>query len=137
METQGAAMATRFLMGLAALACLSGPAAAQSFFNDFCNITSVNFQFERNQTLRTAQTFSGQGCTTSFTGGLSAKFDSISVTKRAQHLTITPTSNGFGFTVARKTAGYRGPDSYTLRLCGTSSAGGKGCVTITYDVTVQ
>jgi hypothetical protein len=122
----------------AALAtAFASPAMAQNFFNDFCSITSVNFQFERNQTLRTAQTFSGQGCTTSFTGGLAASFDSISVVKRAQHLTITPTSNGFGFTVARRTPGYRGPDSYTLRLCGTSSAGGKGCVTITYDVTVQ
>jgi hypothetical protein len=113
-----------------------GEARAQAAFDAPCAITGITFAFERNQTHRTVQTFSGQGCTTSFRGGLTASFDSISVVKRAQHLTITPTSNGFGFTVARRTANYRGPDSYTLRICGTG-AGGKGCVTITYDVTVQ
>ncbi|MGL4241945.1 MAG: hypothetical protein ACRCTI_12610 [Beijerinckiaceae bacterium] len=127
----------RIPAGVFACLWLSATAAgAQSFFNDFCSITPVNFQFERNQSLSTAQTFSGQGCTTSFRGDVTSSFEQISVTKRARHLTITPTSNGFGFTVARKTSGYTGPDSYTLRICGQSS-GKRGCVTITYDVTIR
>jgi hypothetical protein len=123
--------------GLAASLCLMhATGEAQVFFNDFCSITAVNFQFERNQTLRTAQTFSGRGCTSSFRGDISSSFDSISVVQRARHLTITPTSNGFGFSVERKTPNYRGSDSYTLKICG-KGGGGKGCVTITYDVTVN
>jgi hypothetical protein len=119
-------------------ACLSAapPAFAQAFLDQPCSITGITFAFEKNQTHRTVQTFSGQGCSASFGGGLSASFESIAVVKRAQHLTITPTSNGFGFTVARRTAAYVGPDSYTLKICGRGG-GGPGCVQITYDVTIR
>lgn len=111
-------------------------AAAQGFINNPCNITGITFAFELNQSHRTVQSFSGQGCSASFRGGLQSSYESIAVVKRAQHLTITPTSNGFGFTVMRKTASYRGPDSYTLRICGQNS-GRRGCVQITYDVTIN
>jgi hypothetical protein len=129
-------MTTRLLAALAALPSLTLPAAAQSFINTPCSITGITFAFEKNQTHRTVQTFSGAGCTASFGGGLNASFESIAVVKRAQHLSVTPTSNGFGFTVARRTTNYKGPDSYTLKICGQNS-GRKGCVTITYDVTVN
>jgi hypothetical protein len=123
---------------LAGAVCLAtaGPARAQVALDAPCSITGITFAFEKNQTHRTVQTFSGTGCATSFRGPLNSSFDSIAVVKRAQHLTITPTSNGFGFTVARRTANYKGPDSYTLKICG-KGGGGSGCVTITYDVTVQ
>jgi hypothetical protein len=121
---------------LAAGALSGGEAAAQAFINQPCNITGITFAFERNQTHRTVQRFTGQGCSTSFTGGLSARYESIAVVRRAQHLTITPSSNGFGFSVAKRTANYTGPDSYTLKICGVGG-GGRGCVTITYDVTIQ
>jgi hypothetical protein len=114
----------------------AGPTMAQAFLDQPCNITAITFDFALNQTHRTVQSFSGQGCSASFRGGLSASFDSISVVRRAKHLTITPTSNGFGFTVAKRTRDYRGPDSYTLRICGSNNSR-RGCVTITYDVTVQ
>lgn len=120
----------------AGLLLMAGEASAQQFINQPCNITGITFAFERNQTHRTVQRFSGQGCTASFTGGLSASYESIAVVRRAKHLTITPTSNGFGFTATKRTAQYTGPDSYTLKICGTGG-GGKGCVTITYDVTIQ
>jgi hypothetical protein len=137
----GSFMTQHSLSALAALQLLTPvllalPASAQDFINSRCSITGISFAFEKNQTHRTVQTFSGQGCTASFGGGLNASFDSIAVVKRAQHLTITPTSNGFGFTVARRTPGYKGPDSYTLKICG-AGRGGRGCVTITYDVTVN
>jgi hypothetical protein len=112
------------------------PAAAQAFLDQPCNITPITFDFARNQPYRTVQTLAGSGCTASFRGGLGASFESITVVRRAQNLTISPTSNGFGFTVAKRTRDYRGPDSYTLRICG-QSGGSKGCATITYDVTVQ
>lgn len=113
---------------------LATPTAAQDV-DQLCRITPVTFAFERNQVLRTTQQLSGAGCTTSFTGGFNTRYDSISVAKRAKHLTITPTSNGFGFTV-RKRGAFTGQDSYTLKTCGRG-AGGSGCVTITYDVTVR
>lgn len=125
------------MFGMAILIALSGsPATAQIFLDQPCSITGITFAFEQNQTHRTVQTFSGRGCTASFRGPLNSSYDSISVVRRAQHLTITPTSNGFGFTVARRTMNYTGPDSYTLRICG-QNAGRRGCVTITYDVTIN
>jgi hypothetical protein len=132
----GGSMTLRFLAAVAALPLLSLPATAQSFTNTPCSMTGITFAFEKNQTQRTVQTFSGAGCSASFRGGLGDSFESIAVVKRAQHLTITPTSNGFGFEVARRTSNYRGPDSYTLKICG-KGGGGRGCVTITYDVTVN
>jgi hypothetical protein len=125
---------------IAALAAASAvtvsTAQAQTFFNQQCRITGINFSFATGGNHRTVQTFSGDGCSTSFTGGLSASFESISVARRARHLTVLPTSNGFGFTVQRRTANYRGPDSYTLRICG-QDGGRRGCVEITYDVTIN
>jgi hypothetical protein len=115
--------------------CVQG-AAAQAFLEQPCIFTAITFDFSKNESYRSAQTFSGQGCTTSFRGGLRTSFESLSVVQRARHLAITPASNGFGFTVARRTAGYAGADSYTLKVCG-QSAGGRGCATITYDVTIR
>jgi hypothetical protein len=130
-------MPLRIMAATVAAALLSAsPAAAQAFLDQPCNITAITFDFALNQTHRTVQSFSGQGCSASFRGGLGASYESISVVRRAQHLAITPTSNGFGFTVAKRTRDYRGPDSYTLRICGRNN-GPRGCVTITYDVTVN
>jgi hypothetical protein len=130
-------MNLRSILTATILAASAQGAHAQAFLVDHpCNITGITFAFEQNQTHRTVQTFSGQGCTASFRGGLQSSYDSIAVVRRAKHLTIIPTSNGFGFTVARKTANYRGPDSYTLKICGQNS-GRRGCVQITYDVTIN
>lgn len=118
-----------------ALALLVPAGAFAQNVDQLCRITPVTFAFERNQVLTTTQQLTGDGCTTSFTGGLNVRYDSITVVRRARNLTITPTSNGFGFTVTKRGA-FKGQDSYTLKTCGRG-AGGSGCVTITYDVTVN
>jgi hypothetical protein len=124
------------LISMLFAASLLGPTQAKAQFLDQpCNITGITFDFALNQTHRTVQQLSGRGCSASFRGGLSSSFESISVVRRAQNLTVTPTSNGFGFTVAVRGA-FKGRDSYTLKICGQSN-GRKGCVTITYDVTVS
>ncbi len=120
----------------AAWLAAAGGADAQAFLDTPCNITGITFAFEQNQKHRTVQTFSGQGCSASFRGGANTTYESIAVIRQARHLTLTPTSNGFGFSVARRTVGYAGPDSYTLRVCG-SSGPRRGCVEITYDVTIR
>jgi hypothetical protein len=118
-----------------ALVLLGATQAQAQFLDQPCNITGITFDFALNQTHRTVQQLSGPGCSASFRGGLSASFESISVVRRARNLTVTPTSNGFGFTVAVR-GGFKGQDSYTLKICGQNN-GRKGCVTITYDVTVS
>jgi hypothetical protein len=125
----------RALVSIVFASVLLGATQANAQFLDQpCNITAITFDFALNQTHRTVQRLSGQGCSASFRGGLNASFESISVVRRASNLTVAPTSNGFGFTVAVR-GNFKGQDSYTLRICGQSN-GRKGCVTITYDVTV-
>jgi hypothetical protein len=120
----------------AAVLSLACPALAQDHVNQPCRITAITFSFAQGGNHRTVQGFSGDGCSTSFTGGLNSTYESISVVARPRHLTITPTSNGFGFTVARRTRAFKGKDSYTMRICGRNPRG-SGCVRITYDVTID
>ncbi|MGL4241946.1 MAG: hypothetical protein ACRCTI_12615 [Beijerinckiaceae bacterium] len=50
-------------------------------------------------------------------------------------MTVTPGSNGYSLNL-RVNGGYKGPDAYTVRLCGRN-ASGRGCITIIYDVTIN
>jgi hypothetical protein len=128
------------IRALTAAACLlAAPAMAEAA----CTTQPVRFNLPENQTITTYQTVAQDGCETGFgiggdnrlLGASQAAFTEIRVMERAKNLTIAPLSNGFGYSITVKN-GYRGPDRYTMRACG-SNINGKGCVTITYIVTVQ
>jgi hypothetical protein len=119
----------------ALLACQQG-AGAQSFVEQPCIITPITFFLGAPRPYRTVQNFTGNGCSASFVGGLQSSINAITVVQRPRHLTITPTSNGFGITLVRRTSNYRGPDTYGLRICGRNE-GQSGCATIFYDVTIN
>jgi hypothetical protein len=128
---------TRALIA-AAVAMLSATTApAQPRTGDLvqCNTRLVRYFLAENATLATEQSVAQPGCSYAFPGDTYTLYESINVLRRPQHLTITPNSNGFGFAI-RIRGGYKGPDSYTIKACGRGREG-PGCVTITYNVTVQ
>jgi hypothetical protein len=127
----------RGLLILAALALEATPVQAQPAQGDLvqCHTRFVRYILAENATLTTEQSVAQPGCSYAFPGDAYTSYESINVLRRPQHLVITPNSNGFGFAM-RIRGGYRGPDSYTIKACGRGREG-PGCVTITYNVTVQ
>jgi hypothetical protein len=91
--------------------------------------------FEQNSTVQVVQTVTDRGCRFSFGGGLSTTYESITVVERPRHMTVDPLSNGFGLRLLVQ-GGYKGPDRYAVRVCGTSRTG-KGCTTVAYNVTIK
>jgi hypothetical protein len=134
--------------GLFWLAALSSQAKADCFAN------GLNFSLPANQTLDLSQTITGGGCPNGFPVGIawtghitsttaqtrgsslgSTVFESFTVLRRPNNLTIQPHANASGYAVAVR-GQYKGKDAYTIRACG-SEYGRKGCVTVNFDVTVQ
>jgi hypothetical protein len=111
-------------------------ASAQPMPGDLvqCNTRFVRFFLAENAARSTEQSLASPGCSYAIPGDSYTVYESITVVRRPQHLTITPNSNGFGFAL-RVRGGYKGPDAYTIRACGRSREG-PGCVTIAFSVTV-
>jgi hypothetical protein len=124
-------------MILSASSLLPPPAMAQPAVGDLvqCRTRLVRYLLAENATLATEQSVAEPGCSYAFPGDAYTTYNAVSVLRRPQNLTITPNSNGFGFAV-RIRGGYKGPDVYTIRACGRGREG-PGCVTITFNVTVQ
>jgi hypothetical protein len=125
------------LGGLLLAALPGAPASAQPGISDLvqCNTRQVRFFLAENAVLSTEQSIAQPGCSYAVPGDTYTRYESITVVRRPQNLIITPNSNGFGFAV-RIRGGYRGPDAYTIRACGAGREG-PGCVTISFNVTVQ
>ncbi len=126
----------RVLAMLLALAAGISAALAQPAPGDLkqCNTRQVRYFLAENAVLSTEQSLSQDGCAYAFPGDAYTIYDAVTVLRRPQHLSITPNSNGFGFSL-RVRNGYRGRDSYTVRACGRGREGA-GCVTLTFNVTV-
>jgi hypothetical protein len=124
-------------VGLAAAVLLSASAAAQPAQGDLmqCKTRFVRYFLAENASLATEQSLGQAGCSYAFPGDAYTIYQSVSVVRRPQHLTITPNSNGFGYAV-RVRNGYRGADAYTIKACGRGREG-PGCVTLTFNVTVH
>jgi hypothetical protein len=122
---------------LAAMTATAEPALAQPSVGDLvqCNTRMVRYFLAENASLVTEQSVAQPGCSYAFPGDTYTIYESVTVVRRPQNLVITPNSNGFGFAL-RIRGGYRGPDVYTVKACGRGREG-PGCVTITYNVTVQ
>jgi hypothetical protein len=120
-----------------AVASVSSPAAAQPMTSDLvqCRTRFVRYVLAENAQLATEQSLAQPGCAYAFPGDAYTIYESVTVLRRPQNLVITPNSNGFGFALHIR-GGYRGPDSYTVKACGRGREG-PGCVTLTFNVTVQ
>jgi hypothetical protein len=78
--------------------------------------------------------YAGTFCTIAFQEGPGYKFSSASFSKAPPHGVLAKTgATSFAY---RPFDGYRGPDSYSLRLCATVR-GKNGCSTLTYRVGVR
>jgi hypothetical protein len=99
-----------------------------------CTMMPWSGSFEANPVIAVPQTIRKGGCFFSYGGGLNVTYESMSVTRRPRHMTISPGSNGFSLNVRVKGA-YKGKDAYTIRLCGRNNLG-RGCITLNYDVTI-
>jgi hypothetical protein len=123
-------------MVLAASAVLLGsatPLAAQGA-NNRCQTSSFYFGFE-GESIAVRQVVPSGGCTTGFRGGVDVAFEEITFVQRPASLAFEPRSNGFAWRL-RPRSGFRGQDSYTVRVCGTYR-GRRGCTTLAYSVTVD
>jgi hypothetical protein len=122
---------TGFLM----LALLAASTANEARADQNCQIPGFRFNItsEGPWPARMSVT-AGKSC-----GSRRWSFGSISPNKlylvnQAKHGQVTLSHPG-GYRYAAA-GGYAGPDSFTLRLCGTSNGGYQGCTNIQFEVSV-
>jgi hypothetical protein len=80
------------------------------------------------------QARSGEACTAYFRAGGNMSFKRLLLVSAPQHGSIALREGGYYAFSAQ--AGYRGRDSFTLRICGTE-AGSDGCADLQYTVTIE
>jgi hypothetical protein len=107
------------LIGQAAAACVSTP---------------VRYHFQNETVTSSAIVDSGDSCIHRRGAGGRAQFTSYSVIERPRNGSLAQAGQ---FTVTyRPAAGFRGQDTYAIRICGKSGTG-SGCSTIRYQTTVR
>jgi len=100
-----------------------------------CSRYSVQFRFSRNDSVSTSGTSTkGSACTHRFWAGGTSHYTSGAIAARPSHGTLTQ-SGMLNFRY-QPSPGFKGADSYSVKICG-SDAGGSGCATVTYNITVQ
>jgi Bacterial Ig domain len=78
---------------------------------------------------------SGSPCGGTFAAGGRVSFKRLYLTGSPQHGRVVLQEGGhYHYT---STAGYHGPDSFSLRVCGIGPRGGEGCGNLHYSVTVE
>jgi len=77
---------------------------------------------------------SGQPCGGGFFSGGTIRFKRLYLATPPQNGTVSLREGGY-YSYQSK-AGYRGPDTFTLRICGTEGSV-EGCANVRYSVTVQ
>jgi hypothetical protein len=119
----------RGAIALLAIAAMTGAAAAD------CRIIGGHFSLAQNHAVTTTGVSTkGAGCGMNFSSPANGRFDSIAVMVRPSHGALR--EFGAMSYVYKPTAGFKGVDTYSLRLCGRDAAG-PGCATITYNITVE
>jgi hypothetical protein len=100
-----------------------------------CRIIGFNFHLAQNESLSTTGVLSGsKRCTMRFRSYSTAQLTSASIVSRPSNGTLNEIG-ALQFRYAPK-SGFKGIDRYALRICG-NGAGGAGCATITYNITVE
>jgi hypothetical protein len=80
------------------------------------------------------QARSGEACTAGFRAGGNMIFKRLLLVSAPQHGSISLREGGH-YTYSTQ-AGYRGPDSFMLRICG-NEGGRDGCADLQYTVTIE
>lgn len=99
-----------------------------------CRTIPFRFFPEQNDSVTAASVMDARGCLHRFGSGGTMQMTSYTIASRPSHGTLTP-AGSMQFRYMPK-PGYRGADSYAVRICGTSS-GGRGCSNIRYNVTIE
>jgi hypothetical protein len=97
--------ASRLLtVSVAALLTLTGAASAG------CVAGAWTGRLNENSNVRTTLLVTDGFCSFTFRGGLNVTYDALTIVRRPQHMSITPGSNGFSFTLRVRNR-YTGPDA--------------------------
>jgi hypothetical protein len=118
--------------GLAALAAVVVFASAA---HADCRIVNTSFRPHLNESVTsTGVSTKGGACTVRLASAATGHFTSTTIATRPGHGTLTQV-DGSRFRY-KPTAGFKGIDRYSFKVCGTSNAG-SGCATLTYNITVE
>lgn len=99
-----------------------------------CRVQPFRFFPSQNDSVSTTATTTNGVCVAQFSAGGSTSFTMAEIAGKPSHGTLTQTGNfAFRYAAAK---GYRGADSFILKVCGATSAG-KGCSRLTYNMVVQ
>jgi hypothetical protein len=99
-----------------------------------CRTMGFRFFPAQNDSVSTTSVMDAKGCI--------HVFGSASTLAMTSHTVVARPSNGTLAAIGalrfryQPRAGYKGPDHYTIRICG-KGYDGAGCSTITYNVTVE
>jgi hypothetical protein len=100
-----------------------------------CRTIGGRFSLSQNTSVSTTGVSTrGSPCGMKFASPTSGHLSSVTVASRPSHGVLRE-FGGMSF-VYKPTAGFKGVDTYSLRLCGTDAAG-SGCATVTYNITVE
>lgn len=92
------------------------------------------FFVDQNDTVTYVQTADAKGCGHNFRSGGETIFTGASIIAPAKNGKFVQTGSfNFGYTPK---AGFKGLDTYSVRLCGTNRRG-SGCSTINYQTTIE
>lgn len=119
----------RTVLGLAALACgfvcaVSSPAAAD------CQPTPVRYHFQDEVLLARVLVRGDRTCHHYYRASGTARFIDFAITERPHHGTLVRSS--VASAVYTASAGYKGEDTYALRICGRAR-----CSTVRYLATIE
>jgi hypothetical protein len=100
-----------------------------------CRVVNTLFRVHLNeQVTSTGVSTKGGACTVRLSSGATSHFTSTSISARPGHGTLTQV-DGSRFRY-KPSAGFKGIDRYTFKVCGTGNAS-SGCATLTYNITVE
>ena len=122
-------MLKRGVFALIAISAMTGAAAAD------CRIIAGRFSLAQNTAVSTTGVSTrGAACGIKFASASMSHFSSATVATRPRHGALR--EFGAMSFVYKPTTGFKGIDSFTLRICGTDPAG-SGCATLTYNITIE
>ena len=100
-----------------------------------CRVIGGRFSLAQNHSVTsTGVSTKGAPCGVKFASPTSGHFDSIKVVAKPSHGALRE-FGGMSY-VYKPAAGFKGVDTWSLRLCGRDDAG-PGCATVTYNITVE
>ena len=100
-----------------------------------CSRIGVRFHFSQNESVATNGTSTrGSACTHRFWVSGTSHYTSGAIASAPAHGKLS--QSGMLSFRYQPSPGFKGDDRYSLKICGTDG-GGSGCVTVTYNITVE